>query len=262
MNYGLYLSASGVLTNLYRQDVFANNLANLETVGFKPDLPSIRQREPEAVEDLAPLDASNDLLERLGGGVLAERQRINFSTARLEQTGNPLDAALFEDNRFFAVRDTNAQGETSVRLTRDGRFHVNAQGTLTLPSGQAVLDVNDQPITLSRAAGPARIEADGSITQNGETVARVQIARVDDTEALAKAGEGLFRMTGSDLRKADPMAQVRPGYVEGSGVDPFKALMDLTAATKSATGNADMIRYHDSLMDKAVNTFGRVSGSA
>ena len=79
MNYGLYLSASGVLTNLYRQDVFANNLANSETVGFKPDSPTVRQREPEAIEDNLGLGASQRLLDKLGGGVLAGPQSIRFS---------------------------------------------------------------------------------------------------------------------------------------------------------------------------------------
>ena len=260
MNYGLYLSASGVLTNLYRQDVFANNLANVETVGFKPDVPSIRQRDPEAVEDAAPLDASKALLERLGGGVLAGEQRIDFSTGRLQLTGNPLDAALYEDHRFFVVQDREANGQQSLRLTRDGRFQINARGELTLPTGHRVLGGNDQPITVSPTAGEARIQPDGRITQNGETVGRVQVVRVDDTASLKKAGAGLFRMAGGDLRRPEPTPELSPGYVEASGVDPFKAMMDVTSASKAASGNAELIRYHDQLMDKAVNTLGRVTG--
>lgn len=260
MNYGLYLSASGVLTNLYRQDVFANNLANVETVGFKPDVPSIRQREPEAVEDLAPLDVSNDLLERLGGGVLAGEQRINFSTARMERTSNPLDAALFRDGRFFAVQTRGENGEQSVQLTRDGRFQVNADGRLTLPSGHLALNPNDQPITVNPSAGPARIEADGSITQNGQTVGRLQISRVEDLDSLRKTRGGLYEMTAGDVRLHEPTPELRPGFVEASGVDPFKAMMDVTAASKSAMSNADMIRYHGRVMDLAANTLGKVTG--
>ena len=89
MNYGLYLSAAGVLTNSYRQDVFANNLANVNTVGFKPDLPVLRTRPPEAIEDPAPFGTSNDLLERLGGGVLAGPQRTSFAPGPVEQTHRP-----------------------------------------------------------------------------------------------------------------------------------------------------------------------------
>ena len=92
MNYGLYLSASGVLTNMYRQDVFANNLANAQTIGFKPDFPMLSQRDPESVEDDAGFDVRHDLLDRLGGGVYAGPQAIDFSVGRLEQTENPMDS--------------------------------------------------------------------------------------------------------------------------------------------------------------------------
>ena len=88
MNYGLYLSASGVLTNTYRQDVFANNLANVETNGFKPDVPMLRQRDAESVEDQLGFDVSNEIMDKLGGGALAAKQRINFAPGSLKATGN------------------------------------------------------------------------------------------------------------------------------------------------------------------------------
>ena len=72
MNYGLYLSASGVLSNTYRQDVFANNLANVETPGFKPDMPSIRQRDPEAIEDSLGI-GEVEVLDRFAGGTVEIR---------------------------------------------------------------------------------------------------------------------------------------------------------------------------------------------
>ena len=94
MNYGLYLSASGVLTNMYRQDVFANNLANVETAGFKRDLPSIRQRDPESMRmGSAPMSV-NGCWTNSAAVSLAGRQRIDFSPGSLQRTGSPLDVAL------------------------------------------------------------------------------------------------------------------------------------------------------------------------
>ena len=261
MNYGLYLSASGVLTNLYRQDVFANNLANVETVGFKPDVPSIRQRDPEAVEDLAPLDVSNDLLERLGGGVLAGDQRINFATARMERTSNPLDAALFRDGRFFAVRPgANERGAVRPPHPRRTLPGQRQRGSSPCPAATSRSTPTMSPITVNPSAGPARIEADGSITQNGQSVGRLQISRVEDLDSLRKTRGGLYEMADGDVRLPEPTPELRPGYVEASGVDPFKAMMDVTAASKAAMGNADMIRYHGRVMDLAANTLGKVTG--
>ncbi|MFG0252977.1 MAG: flagellar basal body protein, partial [Phycisphaerales bacterium JB038] len=69
MNYGLYTSATGVLAGMYRQDVLANNLANVNTTGFKQDFVTFKQRDPARLEDgLLHLD-SNQMLEQLGAGV-------------------------------------------------------------------------------------------------------------------------------------------------------------------------------------------------
>ena len=168
MNYGLYVSASGVLTNLYRQDVFANNLANVETVGFKPTLASIRQRDPESVEDPGSLGVSQRLLDQLGGGVLAGPQRIGFAPGPLQRTGNPLDVALADDRSFFVVDYTDpATGEAGFRLTRDGRLSLNGAGELVTQSGFKVLDGEGEPIVVP-AGSRARIDQAGRVvTEQG-----------------------------------------------------------------------------------------------
>ena len=260
MNYGLYLSASGVLTNTYRQDVFANNLANVQTPGFKPDVPTIRQRDPESIEDGLGIDRSNELLDKLGGGVLAGDQQINFAPGALRVSGKPLDVALVDKHQFFAVQTADADGNTSVALTRDGRFTRNDNGELVTQSGHRVLDNNDQPIVV-QGAGPASIDKDGNVMVNGEAIAQVQVDRVDNLDVLIKHGQGLYVYQGQDPRTllASGQRDMRPGYYEASGVDPVMAMMNVVAATKALTSNANMIRYHDKLLDEAVNTLGRVA---
>lgn len=258
MNYGLYLSASGVLTHSYRQDVFANNLANVETPGFKPDMPSVRQRDPESVEDELGYDVSNQLMDRLGGGVMAGTQRINFAPGVLKATGNPLDVALIEKDSFFVIEVIDPEtGEAQVRLTRDGRFTLNAARELVNQAGQRVLDDGDRPIVVE-GDGQATIGSGGQVQIGGETIAQLQVTQVGDLERLTKRGQGLFAFNGQDPRRLVENPQVRSGFVEASGVDPIMTMMNIVAATKAATGNANMIRYHDLLLDRAVNTLGRV----
>lgn len=261
MNYGLYLSASGVLTNMYRQDVFSNNLANVETAGFKRDLPSIRQRDPESIEGRFGSEVNKRLLDKLGGGVLAGRQRIDFSPNPIQKTGGPLDVALDSPDTFFVVSDGNATGNVNaIRLTRDGRFSRNSDGFLALVTGgHRVLDRQNQPIQLADSA-PVRIDGAGRIVQNGQEVARLQVTSVSDKDRLVKQGQNLFRFDGQDdLRVPTQQASVRPGFIEASGVDPITALMQLIASTKAVTANGNLIRYHDTLMDRAVNVLGRVA---
>ncbi|MHC4590466.1 MAG: flagellar basal body protein [Planctomycetota bacterium] len=78
MNYGLYLAASGALTNIHRQEVITNNLANATTAGFKPDMVYARQRLPERLESGAGTDPK-ELLEQLGGGTALMPTRLDLS---------------------------------------------------------------------------------------------------------------------------------------------------------------------------------------
>ena len=259
MNYGLYLSASGVMTNMYRQDVFANNLANVHTHAFKEDLPELRQRRPEAIEAQLGMEVSHELLDRLGGGVFAGPQRFDMTAGPMTETGNPLDVALKEEGRFFAVSTNDPQtGAQQVHLTRDGRFMRNEAGELVTAAGARVLDVNDDPIVLA-ADATARIDPAGRVLQNGQPVAQLQVAEVNDPQQLEKRGTNLFAFDGPDPRQILDNPRVHAGFIEGSGVNPITALMRMIAATKSVSGNADMIRHHDNLMDLAVNRLGRVA---
>src|SRR3954471_17716697 len=117
MNYGLYLSAMGVLANSQRQDVIANNLANAETIGFKKDLALFQEQRTEAQLTGHHRD-SNHLLEPLGGGLVPSGTTLDLSQGPIEATSNPLDVAILGDG-YFAVRS----GE-NLMLTREGRFQV------------------------------------------------------------------------------------------------------------------------------------------
>ncbi|MEM6334024.1 MAG: flagellar hook-basal body complex protein [Planctomycetota bacterium] len=261
MNYGLYLSAAGVLTNRHRQDVFANNLANVQTHAFKPLRPSIANRPPESIENPDRFGTAQKLLDRLGGGVLAGKQALDFTPGPIESTGNPLDAAITERDQFFAVSHRNAvTGQLETRLTRDGRFTLNNLGELVTQSGHRVLDTANQPILLSADAKPRITPAGIIVDQQNNTLAQLQIARVPAPgDALLPAGEGTFRFKGADTRQPVTNADLATESIEASGTQAVPTLMQLIAASKSAMGNANMIRYHDTLIDRAVNTLGRVA---
>ena len=138
MSYGIDISTSGVLTALHRQDVLTGNLANLNTAGYKPLIPGVKQRDPVSIEDGVLHLPSNRMLERLGAGVVPAASRIGFAQGPIDQTGNDLDVAI-EGDGFFAVRDGD-----STSLTRDGRLTLNANGQLVLAaSGHLVLTAAD-----------------------------------------------------------------------------------------------------------------------
>jgi flagellar basal body rod protein FlgG len=231
----------------------------VNTPGFRPDVPSIRQRQPESIEDGFGFDLSHELLDRLGGGVLAGPQRISTAPGPTEQTGRELDAALVGEDTWFVVAPARQVGEQPFALTRDGSFKVGAAGQLVTAAGEhVVLGDDDAPIAVSPEAAVS-IDGAGRVIQDGEVVGRLQVARVADSGNLVKHGQNLLAVTGKqDPREPVADATVRPGFREGSGVDPIKALMQLIQATKAATASGNMIRYADAMMDRAVNTLGRV----
>ncbi|MEM0915014.1 MAG: flagellar hook-basal body complex protein [Planctomycetota bacterium] len=261
MNYGLYLSAAGVLTNRYRQDVFANNLANVHTHAFKPISPTIANRPPESIENPDRFGTANELLDRLGGGVLAGRQTVDFTVGPHEVTNQPLDVALKQPDTFFVVHARHGDtGRVETQVTRDGRFNVRHDGTLTTAAGHVVLDPQNQPVVVPPRT-PVSITESGQIVDADQRVlGALQVARVTDPgRALKPASKGTFTFVGQDTRRPVEYVDLHTGAVEQSATMAVPTLMKLVAASKSASSNANMIRYHDTLMDRAVNTLGRVA---
>ena len=259
MNYGLYLSTAGALTNMHRQDVLANNLANVNTVGFKPDTVLTRQRLPERLESSSADTDPQWLLERLGGGQFLQPTRVSLEQGTLVQSENDLDVAL-EGDGLLIVSDGRGTGPEHLRFTRDGRFTINADGELVLAAGgMRVLNEDDLPIRLDRSA-PIRIDGDGVIVQNGARVAQLHIVAAPDVELLAKEGDNLLRLTeGAAMPQEPASARVRQGYTESSAVDPILALNAMMNAAKAAQSNLKMIQYHDNILGQVFNTFARVA---
>jgi flagellar basal-body rod protein FlgF len=250
MLYGLYQSATGVITSSYKQDVVANNLANSESVGFKRDIASFRQRLTEAQERGRP-GLSNKLLENLGGGTFAHQTLVDARQGELEPTGNALDVAI-EGDGYFAVVD---RGQS--RLTRNGQFAVDRQGRLILSNGegQAVLDPKGKPIELQPGL-PTTIAGDGTITQAGQIAGRIGVFDVADRTKLLKQGGTLLSHPEQQLRPAEGV--LRSEYVERANVDPATELADLMEAQRQLEANANMIRYQDQTLGRLVNEVGKI----
>jgi flagellar basal-body rod protein FlgG len=255
MNYGLYLSATGVLANTYRQDVIANNLANSETVGFKRHFANFQQRPVESQEEGRP-DLSDPMLDNLGGGFLVSPSQVDLSQGEFDPTGNNLDAAIFGKG-FFAVEN---HGKT--QLTRAGSFVLNKDGELILSNaeGQRVLDQDGQPIKLpGLIASRLQIGKDGQITHDGKAVARLGVFDVPDPSKLVKTGGTLFEYPNLAMSMTPSDSELRSEVVERSNVDPTTELTQLMETQRQLEANANMIRYQDQSLSRLVTDVGKIS---
>jgi flagellar basal-body rod protein FlgG len=245
------------MTSLYAQDVYANNLANIDTPGFKPDIPSMMPRQAVRQEDNLPFLPSNKLLERLGGGTLLNPNRVDFTQGALKDTSNPLDMAIAGEG-FFVVKDENDKQADRVRLTRDGRFTRDADGRLVMAStGLPVLDVQNRPITLG--PGKVSVSQDGTVCAGGRECGRIQIADVPDKSGLTKLGQSMFLADANAISTDKATGAVMQRQVEDSSADEVKMLLRMTAAGRDVESNVSLIQQHDRMMDRAINGLGRVA---
>jgi flagellar basal-body rod protein FlgG len=257
MNQGTQLSVSGVLASLHQQDVATNNLANINTVGFKSQLAMTRQRDPVRAEDGVWSMPSDAMLERLNAGVLLEPSRTAFSQGPVMTTNQPFDLAI-EGDGFLVVRDASDGAADRVRLSRDGRLTRNSSGTLVQAStGLPVLDALNRQIRIGD--GPITIDEQGAIRQGGEVVANLAFVDVTDRDHLRRQGNGLYMASANDLvGRVNASGRIRQGAVEGSSVDEISALIEVTSAARAVTANLGMVQYQDRLLVRAINGLGRV----
>lgn len=257
MDYGLSISASGALTAMYRMDVLANNLANMSTAGFKPDVPVAKQRA------VAPMEGeqtpSNQLLERLGGGVHQGVTRVSFEQGALNDSTGNLDLGI-QGEGFFVLRERSEGNADGLRLTRNGRFTLDSQSRIVhVDSGMPVLSNVNDVITVNPSL-PVRINGDGSVSQNGTEISRIKLAKVADTSRLAKAGQSMFVAPVEVLSsKLEASGIIRQGALEQSTVDPLSATMQITAAARAFESNITMMQMGNKMLDRAVNGLGRMS---
>ncbi len=259
MNYGLYLSASGVLTNMHRQDVIANNLANASTTGFKRDLAAFSQRLPESQENPGPFDLTNDLLDRIGGGLFVAPTQTDFRDGALRQTDNDLDLAIAGDG-FLAVRQSEG-GQVNTRLTRDGRLSLTSGGQLVTTIGRhPVLSVDGQPIHLDPSAS-IDIDETGVIRQHDAPVAQLKLASVAEPGRLKHLGAGLYAApTQAVAETPQAPGHIMQGWLESANVDPVREMVQMIRSARSIDHNAQLLRFHDTMNEQAATVLGRVSG--
>jgi flagellar basal-body rod protein FlgF len=254
MIYGLYLSANGVMANSFRQDVIANNLANVENVGFKRDVSNFQQRLTES-RLRREQNISNPTLEDLSGGMLLSPVSVDLTQGELEPTGNNLDVAI-QGNGYFAVQNGDKRS-----LTRDGRFMIDRVGFLTLAngSGNHVLDKDLKPIQIDvQSQVGITIGQFGEITANGQAIAQLGLVDVDDPTKLIKRGGSLisYENAGS-LNTAK--GTLRSEFVERANVDPATEMSQLMDAQRQLEANANMIKYQDQTLGRLVNDVGKIT---
>lgn len=248
---GLYTAASGMLLQEKRLDILSNNLANINTVGFKMDAPnfeSYMKKESSYPQNLITESTYNKTINATSriSGVYRD-----FAPGHIKQTGNKFDLALNNSKSFFAI-DT----PFGVRFTRSGNFTLNSQRELVTQEGFSVLSTNNSPIVLPE--GDVAILSNGEVTVNGAVLDNLQIVEFDDASKLQKTGNNLFAAVGI-LPIASETPELTQGYLEMSNVNAVREMVNMITAQRAFETYQRVIRTIDTLNERAANELGKIA---
>jgi flagellar basal-body rod protein FlgG len=258
----LYTAATGMDSLQTKLDVIANNLANVNTTGFKKgranfeDIFYRHEKFPGAVDQQGNLTATGTSIglgSRVSSIQTEQRQGAALST------NNPFDLSI-EGQGYFQVDDPS--GET--RFTRAGNFSINANGQMVMGSANTGRLITP-PITVPQGTTSIIISGDGNVQARvaGATsptqIGTIQLAMFPNPEGLEKKGENLYAQT--DASGATQLVtpgqqgsgQIQQGFLEASNVEPVQELIDLITTQRSFELNSQAIQAGDQILQLISN---------
>lgn len=255
----LHAAASGMKALDTKLSVVANNLANIDTPGFKrsrtnfEDLLYDTRREPGALNSLQE-ETPHGI--QVGLGVQVSGTQLNFQQGPLNPTDRATDVAI-RGPGFFQVT-TVYNGQERIAYTRAGNFTTNAQNQLVLGNSAGVR--LEPPIQIPDGATDLQIGMDGQVSviqpgnPNRTTVGQIELARFVNQEGLLQIGQNLFIETDSSgppvtgLPQQDGLGDLVQGQLENSNVDPVHELVDLIFTQRAFELNSQSIQSADHML--------------
>jgi flagellar basal-body rod protein FlgF len=245
MNSGMYSAVSGNIASMQRMDVITNNLANINTSGFKKDRMVFDSLLSYAKNPTLPAGSMTDNPVLTGYTI-----ETDFSAGPMKQSGNPLDLSLDGDG-FFVVN--TPQGKA---YTRQGNLHIDMNGKLVTADGYE-LQGGGGAITIK--GGKVDINAKGEVFVDGQQSGTIEIVDFPKPYQLEKIGSTLFVPSGAETA-AQPATNTRvmQGALEGSNVQPLQEMVTLIANTRFYEQCVKTIQSYDQMASKAANELGKV----
>ena len=255
---GLYTVYTGMVNEQNRMDIMTNNLANASTVGYKKEGSTSQSFNDVLTVKIKDQSVGMRNVQRIGiknPGVKIGENYTDYTQGSFRITDNTYDLALAGDG-FFAIEFTNKAGETDTKYTRAGQFTLNKDGYLVTEEGDYVLDTQNRRIRLNTLLD-SKITDDGTIYQNDQAVARIQVTDFEDYDYLEKYGETYYQpIEGAKTTTAD--AQVKSGYLEMANVQIVSEMVNLISITRAYESNQKVVQTIDGTLDVAANQIGKL----
>ncbi|MED4892006.1 MULTISPECIES: flagellar basal body rod protein FlgG [Heyndrickxia] len=247
----LYSGVSGMKNFQTELDTIGNNIANVNTYGYKKGRVTFKDAISQTLASATPGTSA----QQVGlGSQIGSIDTVDTSGSP-ESTGRPLDFAITGDG-YFRVQDGN-----DTYYTRAGNFYFDDNRRLVNSEGFAVLGTNGQAITLGANVKSFSVATDGTISdQNGNTIGTISIATFQNPAGLTKAGGNLYTTTNSNAGQVtvsqpgqNGAGTIKSGYLEMSNVDLSEELTNMIVAERGFQANTRIITTSDEILQELVN---------
>ncbi len=234
---GLIETVETMINQQRRLDQVANNLANVDTPGFRRTATTFHE----------VLIRKSDELSRVGKGL---KVRQDQRSGPMRHTGNPLDLAI-NGRGYFRIETADGP-----RYTRAGNFRLDRQGRIVTQQGQPVAGEGG---AINAEGGPVSVAADGTVMVNNVVTGRLRLVDFPE-DALENAGGNLYRLKNGDLGESPALkASVSQGYIEGSNVESMLEMTEMIDLTRVFEAQQRVISLVDDLDRQAITSVGRLT---
>lgn len=253
----LHTAATGMLAEQTHIDVISNNMANVQTTGYRRmhaefrDLVYTEMRSPGTRTSQGQIVPTGVMI---GSGTRLAATEMSMTEGTLSPTGNPLDLAI-EGNGFFQIRRPDGQ----LAYTRNGNFSLDPEGRLVTSEGMQV----EPAINVPQGVTAVNVGADGTVTvtmpSSGETqdIGRIELASFQNATGLEPMGRNMYRATTASgpALTAQPgnegLGTVAQGMLEGSNVEVVTEMIDLISSQRAYELNNRVVQAADEMLRKA-----------
>jgi flagellar basal-body rod protein FlgF len=256
---GIYTAVTGMITQEAKQDVIANNLANVNTTGFKSDNLAVKSFDEVLLQNYDKISGGKNVRNVIGSlslGSQLDGVNTSFAQGDIETTDNSTDFAI-DGAGFFTVKSKTAS-DTEYKFTRDGKFAVNNQGYLVTESGDYVMGTNlksgtEEPLKVNNA----KITTDdkSNIYLEGTLTYKFKMADFNDTKALKKVGDNLYTGGVPDYSGS---VTVKQSCLEKSNVNVVNEMISMMTVMRNFESDQKVIQSIDQTLEKTVNEVGAV----
>ena len=243
MIQGIYTATMGMTPLIDKQDQIANNLANINTTGYKQSGLFVKSYQKFLANDQREPFVNSE--------IKADEVYTDYSQGAMRVTNGNLDCCI-NGTGFFSVMTPNG-----VQYSRNGSFSLDANSLLVTSDGSKVLG-RDGYIQIDKRY-PVTINTNGEVVQNSTIKGVLKVVDFPKPYKLSRNGESCFTPTEPDTKPISSAGYVvRQGYLEASNVSAIRCMVEMISAYRSYEADSKALQTQDSTLDKAVNSVGKV----